>query len=104
MELFQDVHGAELGLVKAGLVLIGYEENLVVVFIEFSRQGVFGKAVHARFCVFPSFMRQLYRPGKSDEGFDVLVALDMDILLKGQAVFDGFFAGRRDDHSLGRTA
>ena len=55
------IHGAELWLVKASLILIRHQQHLIAVAVKHFRQIFFLNAVHHRFGVFVAVQRNLAR-------------------------------------------
>ena len=80
------IHGAELRLVKAGLILICHQQHLVAVAVKHFRQIFFLNAVHHRFGVFVAVQRDL--TGKCHQCTNTGISLLGNIGLKLVPVFD----------------
>ncbi len=86
-------------LIKASLVFLSDDQHLVLVGVEALRGPGLVEAVHPRFGVGLSFV--VNSSGESDQTLDLLVALPIDIPLKGVLITHRMQARAGDDHRLG---
>ena len=97
LQLLQHVHGAQLPLIEAGLILVHYDEHVVVAAIELPGELLLPEPVHAGLRIV-SVQPDL--PRERHQCRDALVALFRDIILKCLPVRYGVLPRRSDDHGL----
>ena len=106
-ELAIHIHGAEFGLVEAGLVFLGDDQDLVLVgygvpsglIRRTAREFGLGKSVDGRLS--PGLAVHLQLAGESHKRLHVGVALFGDVVPHAEIVFQGCFAAGCDHHRLG---
>ena len=101
MQLFKNIHGTKLLLVKTSLILISYKQNLIIILIKFSRQSLFRKSIHPRFGIILTINGHL--PGKRNQGTNPIIAFTLNIILKSLTILHCSLTRRRDNHSLSMT-
>ena len=105
VQFFIDVHGAELGLIKAGLVFIGDDQNVEVSGVEGFRQVAPVEARIEPTAGFGHFFRNDIIGGdaarKGHQGMHIVIAFFDDVGFEGELVAHGLLAAARDHHGLG---
>ena len=103
LQFLENIHSAELRLVEPGLILVGNQQHLVVVLVEFLCQPILRETVHGSLRIFGIIVRKLHLAGESDQRLDIGVAFFLSVILKCLAVFDRTLSGSGDDHCFCHT-
>ena len=104
LQLFENIHSAELRLVKPSLILVCNQKHLVFVLVKFLRQTIFRETVHGSLGIFGFIVRELYLAGKRHQSLNVRVSLLLGIVLKSLTVLHSALSGCGDDHCLCHAA